>query len=107
MATFQQIGDEVKRGLLQLLAQEGQAAVQAALSDGAAFLQDTRADLERWTRLLAAGQLTKDDFASLIRGRQDLAAMAGLKHAGFTAIRIEQIKTSLIQLVITAAGRVV
>jgi hypothetical protein len=106
MATFDQIADEVKRGLLQLLAQEGQSAMQAALSDGAAFLQDTRADLERWAQLLASGQLTKDDFASLVRGRQDLAQMAGLKRVGLAAIRIEQIKTALIQLIITAAGKV-
>ena len=106
MATFDQIADEVKRGLLQLLAQDGQSAVQAALSDGAAFLQDTRSDLDRWTQQLAAGQLSKDECASLVRGRQDLAQMAGLKRAGLAAIRIDQIKNALIQLIITAAGKV-
>lgn len=106
MATFEQIADEVKRGLLQLLAHDGQAAVQAALNDGAAFLEETRADLERWAQLLASGQLTKDDFASLVRGRQDLAQMAGLKRAGLAAIRIDQIKNALIQLIIIAAGKV-
>ena len=45
---------------------------KAAVKDGGSFIRKTKADLERWTMLLAEGKLTQDDFAWLVQGKRDL-----------------------------------
>jgi hypothetical protein len=50
-----------------------QAVRDEAIQDGEDFLNRTQDDLERWTRLLEEGELSRDEFESLVRGQKDLA----------------------------------
>ena len=43
---------------------EGQAK-----DDADAFLEKSKADLQRWTNLLAKGELTEQDFSDLIQAK--------------------------------------
>lgn len=75
----------------------------AITKDGKAFLEKARQDLERWTALLEAGQLTRDDFEWLVKGKKDLAELAALKQAGLAKARLDKFRDSLIEVVIGTA----
>ena len=75
----------------------------AITKDGKAFVEKAKADLERWTTLLADGQLTKDDFEWLVQGKKDLAELAALKQAGLAKARLDKFRNSLIEVVVGTA----
>ena len=93
----------LKDGLTQLVANSVQDFRQAATKDGQAYFTKARADLERWTKALARGQLSQADFEWLVQGKGDLAEMEALKQAGLAFVRVDQFRSSLIDLVIGTA----
>jgi hypothetical protein len=103
MADFDQLLSALKQGAAQLAAHSLQDFRKAAVKDAHAFLEQTRADLERWVHELEAGTLTKDDFEFLVKGKQDLAEMQALKQAGLALVRVDQFRNSLLNLVIGTA----
>ena len=106
MANFDDFWKTLKAGLEELVLKNWNEVKDAAVADGKAFFDDTKADLERWTKLLAAGQLTKDDFEWLVAGRKDLAEMQALKDAGLALVRLERFQNALISLVVNTAFEV-
>lgn len=106
MASFNDFVNALKDGLQQLVAQSLNDYRDAAVRDGEAFLSKTAADLEHWTEEFAKGQLSKDDFEWLVKGQKDLAEMEALKQAGLTLVRLDQFRTSLLNLVIGTAFKV-
>lgn len=98
---------ELKDGIAQLVAQTLHDHRKAAVADAAAFLKKTQADLDRWGRGLAAGTLTPEDFAFLVKGKRDLAEMQALKQAGLALVRIDQFRNAVIDLVIETAIKMV
>jgi hypothetical protein len=103
MADFAHFLEELTGKLAALAAQQWTAYRDAAISDGTAFVEKTRADLERWSQLLANGALTKDDFAWLVQGKKDLAELVALKQAGLALVRLDQFRTALVNLMIDTA----
>ncbi len=103
MANFDDFWNTLKTGLGELALKNWGEVKDAAVADGQAFLEKTKADLVRWTKLLAEGELTKDDFEWLIAGKKDLAEMQALKNAGLTLVRLERFQNALISLVIDTA----
>lgn len=79
---------------------------EAAIQDGRSFVDKTRADLERWTKLLATGELSKEDFAWLVKGKEDLAELEALKLAGLAAAQLDQFRHDLVDTVIGTAFEV-
>ncbi len=73
--------------------------VKEAKGDSKDILNKMKADLERWTLQLAAGELSKDDFIFLVKGQKDLMEMVALKRAGITAITLNEFRDSLITMV--------
>jgi len=106
MARFEEFLKALKDGLKALVADTIQDFSQAATKDGQAFLKKARADLERWTKALARGQLSKADFEWLVQGKKDLAEMEALKQAGLGLVRVDQFRSSLIDLVVGTAFKV-
>jgi len=74
-----------------------------ALKDSKKFLKKTEEDLKRWTKLLASGELTLDDFEWLVIGKKDLAELHFLKRKGLSLVRIDRFRNSLIDLIIDTA----
>lgn len=62
----------------------------AAAADGKDFVSKSRADLEQWTKELAAGQIDEDEFKWLLESKKDLAALVALKQKGLAAARLDE-----------------
>ena len=107
MSRFGDFLNEVKTGGVEIAKQEAVGFLDAATKDVEAFLNDLKADLERWIQQLAAGQLSMTDFEFLVKGKKDLAQMVALKQAGLAAIRIDRMRNALIDLIIKAAGKMI
>jgi hypothetical protein len=107
MAKFDELLNELRDGIIQIAKTEAIGFVEEAKSDGQAFLAALQADLKTWTEQLAAGKLSPDDFKFLIRGKQDLARMNALTEAGLAAIRIDRIRSAVIDLIITVASKAI
>jgi hypothetical protein len=105
MAKFDDLLNELKDGLLQIARTEAVGFVEQAKSDGQAFLTALEADLKTWTEQLAAGQLSPNDFKFLVQGKADLARMNALTQAGLASVRIDRIRSAMIDLIITVAGK--
>ncbi len=103
MAKFDDFWNTLKTGLGELALKNWGEVKDAAVADGQAFLNKTKADLERWTKLMGTGALTKDDFEWLVAGKKDLAEMQALEKAGLTLVRAERFQNALISLVIDTA----
>jgi len=106
MANFDDFWKTLKAGLEELALKNWNEVKGAAVADGKAFFDQTKADLERWTKLLAAGELTKEDFEWLVAGKKDLAEMQALKNAGLALVRLEKFQNALISLVVNTAFEV-
>jgi len=103
MARFYDFLNALKDGLEQLVSQTLSDHRDAATRDSDAFLRKAKADLQRWTKALARGQLTKQDFAWLVEGKRDLAEMVALKQAGLALVQMDKFRNSLLDLVIDTA----
>jgi hypothetical protein len=77
--------------------------VKEARADAEAFVKKSAEKLERWTKLLAAGDLTKDEFASLVRSQKDLAELKALTKAGVQASRLQNFRDKLVDVAIDKA----
>jgi len=72
------------------------------LKDGLDFVHKTRADLEKWSHQLAAGELTQEEFEWLLLAKKDLAEMETLKQKGLTLAKIDRYKKAVSQSVLNA-----
>lgn len=97
----------LKDEIVQLAKQTLKDNWQAGVKDGQAFVEKTKVDLARWTKLLADGELTKDDFKSLVMGTKDLAEMEMLKQAGLKLSQTDKFRRTLLNLVIDSAFKVI
>ncbi len=64
------------------------------------FLNEIKDKLARWTLLLADHQLTTDDFEWLVNSQKQLLEMNALSQAGLAAIRVDQFKNSVLNMVV-------
>ena len=74
-----------------------------AEQDGKAFLTATENQIATWLAQLAAGDITQDNFASLVRGQASLAQMTALKQAGLAQVALDNFVNGFLNIVITAA----
>jgi len=103
MADFDDFWGSLEKGLEDLAKKNWKEFGEAAEKDGNAFFDKTRTDSQRWTKLLAQGDLSQDDFEWLVAGKKDLAEMEALKQAGLALVRRERFQNALISLVIDRA----
>ena len=75
----------------------------AAVKDGKAFLEKSKTDLERWTKMLAKGELTRDDFEWLVVGKKDLAELVALKQKGLAKVALDRFVNGLIDTIVSTA----
>ena len=106
MPSFDDFLSTLQDEIVDLAQSNWEAFRDAAVQDGEAFVEKTKADLKRWTRLLEQGELSQEDVAWLIEGKKDLAEMEALKQAGLTAARIDRFRSALIDRIISTTFRV-
>jgi hypothetical protein len=105
MPDFERFLDTVKDEVVALAKDHLEEMQGAAVQDGEAFLERTKDDLKRWTRLLEQGDLTREDVEWLIKAKKDLAKMEALKQAGLAAARVDRFRNALIDRVINTTVR--
>ncbi|MFZ5449703.1 MAG: hypothetical protein ACOZFS_13810 [Thermodesulfobacteriota bacterium] len=108
MPEFDKFLQDLKEGMAQLAKDNfGKKNWQAALQDGQAFLEKSKADLQRWLKMLNNKEITQEEFKSLVEGLKDLAAMEALKQAGLKAAKIDKFRTQAINLLIDTAFKII
>jgi hypothetical protein len=103
MATFNEFWEQLKKELVEFAEYSWTDYKSAAISDGSAFLEKTKTDIERWTEMLAKGKLTRDDFEWLLVGKKDLAELEALKQAGVAKIALDRFINGLIDTIVSTA----
>ena len=103
MSKFDDFIEAVEEGVKELAKKTLKGFKDEATSDVKAFLEASQDDLKRWTKLLADGELSQDDFEWLVLGRKDVAELYALKQAGLAQIRLDRFKNALVDLVIDTA----
>lgn len=103
MPDFDAFLDTLKDDIAALAASHLDELRDEALKDGTQFLEHTKDDLKRWTRLMEQGKLSKKDVESLVRGRKELAKMEALKQAGLAAAEADRFRQALVDQVIDTA----
>ncbi len=103
MATFEEFVEILKKELVEFAEYSWKDYKTAAVKDGKAFLEQTRADLERWARMLATGDLTRDDFEWLLVGKKDLAELVALKKKGLAKVALDRFINGLIDTIVATA----
>jgi len=103
MPGFDDFLSSVRKKLTNLVKRNLQDHRDEAIADGKEFLEKARADLERWTGLLAEGKLSRDDFEWLVAGKKDLAELTLLKQKGLAQVRVDRFKNGLLDIVIDTA----
>lgn len=97
---FKTILEQLKKGVEDLAERTLKNYVGKAKDDARLMLNEMQEKLKRWTNLLIDGSLTTEDFEWLVNSQKDLIQMNALKQAGLAAIRIDQFKASLLNLVV-------
>ena len=103
MSKFDEFGAAVLKGSKDLARQVLGGFEDDAKTDAQAFLDKTEANLRKWTKMLAALELTKQDFEDLVQAQAALAEIHALTQAGVALTRLDQFRTGLINLVIDSA----
>ena len=93
---FNKILDDVK-----ILAAESFADFKdRAEKDGKEFVADCKADIQRWTKMLKSGDLTRFEFEFLVKMRADEAKLFALTKVGMAKARLDRFRKALISIVV-------
>jgi hypothetical protein len=103
MADFDKYFDKLVKNLEDLMKNNWKDFLDAAEADGKAFLLETKGDLKRWTRLLANGEITREEFELLVGSKEDLLKLKALKKLGLTKVRMQMFQAAVIGLIIDTA----
>lgn len=97
---FEDLLKQLRNGIVALAKLTIREYVDFAKKDGEMMLEGMKEKLKRWTEKLAEGHLSKEDFLWLIESQKDLIEMNALKQAGLAAIRVDQFRSSVMNLVV-------
>ncbi len=103
MENFDVFIEQVKEGAKALALKLFEEYKAVAIEESETFLAETKADIERWAKLLVTGALTREDFAWLVKGKKDLLDLHALKQAGLARVRISRFRNGLIKLIVDKA----
>jgi hypothetical protein len=106
MATFDDFSEALKTELTEFADYSWKTYKTAALKDGKAFVAKTKEDLQRWTKMLAEGGLTSDDFEWLVVGKRDLAQLTALKQQGLAKVALDRFVNGLVDTIVSTAFKV-
>ena len=106
MSQFSDFTKAVESGAKTLARSTLKEFLTQAQSDVNDFLANERANLQKWTKQLANGELTRTEFKSLVRGERDLAQLLALTNAGVATAKLQRFRDGLIDLVISSAFKI-
>lgn len=103
MSDFDEFIKEIKAGSKELAKEIFDGFEKEAAKDARTFLDKFKADLQRWTQLLATSELNEQDFSDLVQAKKALAEIHALRQAGVALTKLERFRSGLINLVIESA----
>lgn len=103
MADFNQIFNDIKKQLGPLAEQNLQEFAGQGKQDAEAFLEQSKANLAKWTQQLANKEIDEDGFRWLVESQKAAAEMVALRAANAGTIRVEQFRDSVLNLVVKTA----
>lgn len=103
MANFEDFIDTLKEGAKELARETFHGFEDQARQDAEDFVEKSKEDLKRWTKLLAQGEINEQDFSDLVLAKKALAEMFALRQAGLTLIKLEKFRKGFINLVVDTA----
>jgi len=103
MSNFNDFVEAIEEGVKEIAKRTLKGFKDEAVEDTKAFLEMSKDDLERWTRLLANGDLSHEDFEWLLLGRRDVAELYALKQKGLALVRLDRFRNALLDLIIDTA----
>lgn len=97
---FSEIFVQLKQGVIGLAKITVSQYLNDAKKDGNDLLLEMKDDLERWTQMLITSELSTKDFEWLVNSEKDSIKMSALMQAGLSAIRVDQFKNSILNLIV-------
>jgi len=96
---FQDLFNQLKDSIISFAKLSFRQLTDEAITDGKQLLEDTKDKLQHWTELLEQGAITPEDFEMLLLNEKDLIQMHALRQAGLTAIKAEQFRDSILNII--------
>jgi hypothetical protein len=106
MSKFDDFEKLVLGGLKDILSKDLKPLLQQAKDDAQDFLDSSAKKLQKWTKQLAKGDLSKDEFEDLVRGQADLAKLLALTKEGVGKAALQRFRNALVDLVVDSAFKV-
>ena len=95
-ALLGQLKDEV----IALAKKDFKDLVAEAASDGTNLVNKLENKIKKYTRQLAAGDITPDDVKLLLLGNKDLVQMSALTQAGLAAAKADAFKQKVFDIIL-------
>jgi hypothetical protein len=103
MADFTKQFDDLKNQLGGLAEKDlGEFATQGK-ADAMAFLEESRAQLEKWFKQLASGEIDEEELRELVQTQTDLGKMRALQEASAGQQKIDSFRDSALGLIVKTA----
>lgn len=103
MSDFNDFWEELKNEVIALAENQLQDFKDQAIAAGKDFIEQSKDDLKFWSEQLASGQMNKNDFEWLVKGKKDLAELILLKHKGLAKVQVDKFINGLLEVVIGTA----
>ncbi|WP_452603173.1 hypothetical protein [Pontimicrobium sp. MEBiC06410] len=104
---FEALLKELKASILGLFGEKWDDLKKESKKDVEQFLAESKVKLERWTKLLANGDITLDDFEWLLKSQKDVLLMKALHKAGVSKISLGHFKNKIIKTIVDTVKTIV
>lgn len=104
---FNQFYQNIESGVEGLAKSTLQNYLSQAKTDGKNAVKDMKGYLQQWTVEVEEGALTIEDLEFLLKEEAALTEMTTLKEAGLAAVRIDEFKTGITNMITGAIAGLV
>lgn len=97
---FDQLMQSLESGVESIAKTSLSDYLNNALQDGENAISSIKSNIEQWAVEAEKGSLTYQDLAFLTKGNEAVNEMTALKESGLSAIRLDEFKNNIINLVL-------
>jgi hypothetical protein len=97
---FEELLQNIKDNLMTLVKKELTGYATEGGKEVTSFLKTSYEKLKRWTQLLEAREISRDEYEWLVASQKDLLALEGLYQAGVSKIVLNRFKNAVIQTIV-------
>ena len=104
---FNQVFQTIESGVESLAKSSLHDYLAQAKNDGKSIVDGMKAELQQWTSELEEGALTMEDMNYLLKEEAALTEMTALKEAGLAAVRIDEFKNGITNVITGAVAGII